>query len=73
MMTSGRSIGGALLRLDQPDSAIAWLERSAELEREFEAKDILAPTLNSLARAYRETGRPGGGGEDPARSIVDRP
>ncbi|MBK6543646.1 MAG: tetratricopeptide repeat protein [Flavobacteriales bacterium] len=35
-----------------------WLERSAELEREFEAKDILAPTLNSLARAYRETGRP---------------
>ncbi|MBK6543636.1 MAG: hypothetical protein IPG10_20740 [Flavobacteriales bacterium] len=72
MMTSGRSIGGALLRLDQPDSAIAWIGTQRGLEREFGAKDILAPTLNSLARAYRETGRPERRRRSP-RSIVDRP
>lgn len=56
MMTSGRSIGANLLVLEQPDSAVSWLERTVELEREFDAKDIMAPTLNSLAEAYLETG-----------------
>lgn len=57
IMTSGNHIGASLLKLGKADSALIWLERALVLEREFEAKDLMGPTLNDLAQAYRENQR----------------
>lgn len=57
MMTAGSSIGGRLMELGRPDSAVMMLEKALALERGADVKDLMGRTLLSLGQVYRLTGR----------------